>query len=595
MTPQQALDGFLRALDVPAQKIPSDLDAQAALFRSLLDGRRLLIVLDNAADVDQVRPLIPAADGCLTLITSRSHLSGLATREGVSRVPIDVLSPEQASELLRQVIGDTRVDAEADQVAELAHHCGYLPLALRIAADRAVTHPYLTLADLVEELVDERDRLDMLAIDDDATTAVRAVFSWSYKRLPPNAARVFRLLGLNTGPDLSTEAAAALTGLARRRVQRTLDILVGQHLLEQTGRNRYRFHDLLRVYAGERVTSEESEEERTIAVERMLDWYLHTTLAARRITNPNGYEPPLRPTASSHPALAFSTNDDALEWWRTERNSLVAAIRQCVDMGLDIAAWKLAHIVIAFLIRDWNVDEWRDVLRVGIGAARRLGDQHAQALMLLDIGELLLINLGRFSEAMDSFRKSLPLSQNSGTPWIEGFCLLGLGLSEKELNHPDESIHHFHQALKVFREAGEKRGEGAALGRIGTVHQSLGKPAVAISYYEQAVSIFENTANDLDRAWALQLIGAAYHDLGGLDEAIGYQRQALRICREKRDRRHTALILVDLGDVQLADGQGDNARRSWQEALAIFRKLGDPMAYEVQTRLSAFTAGSHDA
>lgn len=594
MTPQQALDGFLRALDVPAEKIPSELDAQAALFRSLLDGRRLLVVLDNAANVEQVRPLLPAAGGCLAIITSRSRLSGLATREGVSRVPIDVLSPDESLDLLRRVIGDTRVDAETNRASELARHCGYLPLALRIAADRAVTHPYLTLADLVEELVNDRDRLDMLASDDDATTAIRAVFSWSYKRLSPNAARVFRILGLNPGPDLSTEAASALTGLTWRRAQRLLDLLVGQHLLEQTGRNRYRFHDLLRVYAAERAEVEESEAERSIAVGRLLDWYMHTGLTARRITHPNGYEPPTSLPDFSHPPLALSTSDQALDWWQRERTNLVAVIRQCAELGCDAPAWKLAHIVVAFLLLAWYPDDCRDVLRIGDAAARRLGDQHAQALMLLDTGELFDM-LGRFHEAIDSYQQALPLSQRSGAPWIEGHCQNGLGLSYRELGRFDVAIRHLQAALATFRKAGDRRGEGCVLENIGITRRGLGKPEEAISYYRQALPIFEETKNDLDRADTLHQIGIAHYDLGHFDEAIRCYRQVLNICREKRNQRYSALTFLELGRAQLANHKPDAAYQSWQKALAIADQLGGRLTHEIQTRLAAFTAGAPDA
>ncbi|WP_285629366.1 tetratricopeptide repeat protein [Actinoallomurus iriomotensis] len=445
MTPKQALDGFLRALDVPSEKIPPELDVQAALFRSLLNGRRMLVVLDNAASVEQVRPLLPGTAGCFTLITSRSHLSGLAAREGVGRVPIDVLSPEHAVDLLRQVIGDSRIDAEPDMTAELARRCGYLPLALRIAADRAVTHPHLMLSDLVEELVDERDLLDALASDDDETTAIRTVFSWSYKKLPPDAARTFRLLALNAGPDLSGEAAAALTGSTGPRVRRLLDTLTSQHLLEQTRRNRYRFHDLLRVYAAERATLDESEAERTVAVRRMLDWYVHTALRARRVIQPNVYEVSIDPVDPSYPPLDFSTHDEALEWYEQERTNLVIAVRQAAEVGYEPAAWKLTIVLIPFFSLRWDLDEWLGSLQLGLGAARRLGDQNAEALILLELGDLHW-ELRHFDEAIDHHQRALPLSQNAGTWWTEGFCHHGLACSYRDLNRPDKAVPHFQRA-----------------------------------------------------------------------------------------------------------------------------------------------------
>ncbi|GAB3979189.1 hypothetical protein GCM10029978_073900 [Actinoallomurus acanthiterrae] len=593
VTPKQALDGFLRALDVPTEKIPPELDAQAALFRSLLNGRRTLVVLDNAASIEQVRPLLPGTTGCLTLITSRSRLSGLATREGVARVPIDVLSPEHAVNLLRQVIIDSRVDAEPDKAAELARRCGYLPLALRIAADRAVTHPHLTLADLVEELVDECGRLDVLASEDDETTAVRAVFSWSYNKLPPDAARVFRLLGLNAGPDLSSEAAAALTGLTRPRVLRLLDTLTSQHLLGQTGRNRYRFHDLLRVYAAERAMLEESEAERSIALGRMLDWYLHTARAARRIIQPNIYEAPTDAPDPAYPPLTFSSHDEALGWFEHERTNLVTAVRECAKGGNDPATWRLANLLVPFLALRWYRDDWLETLQLGLSTARNLGDRSAQALMLIDLGDLHW-ELRRFDEAIEHHQRALSLSRNAGTPWTEGFSHHGLGCSYADLHRPDEAFRHFRQALEIFRAAGERRGEGIVLTNLGAAYRSAGQPEEAIACHRQAISILEETANDGDRAGSLRLMGAVYYDLRRFPDAIDHYRRALRIFREKRDRRWTARTLFGLGEAQSADHQTDAALRSWQEALAIFTDLGDPMADEIKTRLTALTADSSD-
>ncbi|GAA4483712.1 hypothetical protein GCM10023191_005780 [Actinoallomurus oryzae] len=585
VTPEQALDGFLRALDVPAEKIPSELDAQAALFRSLLDARRMLVVLDNAASVQQVRPLLPGAAGCLTLITSRSQLSGLATREGVGRVSIDVLSPGQALRLLRQVIGSSRVDAEPSRAAELARYCGYLPLALRIAADRAVTHPYLTLADLVEELIDEHDRLDMLASDDDAATAVRAVFSWSYNRLSPDAARVFRLLGLNTGSDLSAEAAVALTGLTKRRACRLLDTLAGQHLLQQTGRSRYGFHDLLRVYAAERAMSEESEGERSVAVGRMLNWYLHTTLAARRIVHPIAHETPIDPPNPAYPPLTFASHDRALDWCEQERVNLVAAIQQAAEDGHEAIAWKLADNLASFFALAWYPDDWITILRIGLTAARHLADQNAQAIMLMSMADFFY-ELKRYDEAIDNYQQALLLSRETGTRWIEGFCLNGLGISRVGLRQFDEAAHYIQQALAIFRETGMRHREAIALNSLGSAYHGLGRPNDAISCHLQAIPTFEQFGADRRQAYALGKIGDTYYDLRQFRDAVYYHRKALQIFRKKKDRRSIAFELFDIGKALHADRQTDAARRSWEEALAIFSDLGDPLAGEIRSFLA---------
>jgi Helix-turn-helix domain/NB-ARC domain len=258
--PGQVLDCFLRALRVSAEKTPTDVEAKAGLYRSLLDGQRVLVVLDNAGTADQVRPLLPGSPGCLVVVTSRSRLSGLVVRDGAHRVTLHPLPVADALILLREIIGADRVDAEPEMAVQLAHQCAHLPLALRLSAERVVSHPHLTLAELVGELADERDRLDLLVVPDDESTAMRAVFFWSYRSLPPESARMFRLLGLHTGPDISVPLAALLSNTTLLEARRLLDVLTSVHLLEETGHGRYRFHDLLRAYAAERAAAEDTEE-----------------------------------------------------------------------------------------------------------------------------------------------------------------------------------------------------------------------------------------------------------------------------------------------------------------------------------------------
>jgi NB-ARC domain len=337
VSPEQALEEFLRALHVAAERIPAGLEARAALYRSLLHGRRILIVLDNANSAEQVRSLLPGSPTCRAVVTSRSRLPGLIARDGASRVIVDLLSQAEAIALLRDIIGNARVAAEPEATAELARQCAYLPLALRIAAERAVTHPHTTLADLTDELAVERDRLDLLATvdEEDETTAVRAVFSWSYHALPPEAARMFRSLGLHAGPDISAPAAAALTNITYAQARRLLETLVSMHLIEETARDRYRFHDLLRVYAAERAKVEETDQDRRAAVRRVLTWYLHTGDAADRILNPHRHRIPLdHPEDVSSPPLEFTSYGQALDWCQG-RSKIVLA----VGVGLVSEDW----------------------------------------------------------------------------------------------------------------------------------------------------------------------------------------------------------------------------------------------------------------
>ena len=313
LAPGDVLPRFLRALGADPSQMPTDVDELASVYRSLLSGRRVLVVLDNAATAEQIRPLLPGAVGCLALVTSRNRLSGLVARDGAYRVTLDVLPPAEAIALLTRIIGSDRVAAEPAAAETLAQLCGWLPLALRITADRAAAHRHLRLTDLVDELTAEHDRLDVLSADEEATQ-IRAVFSWSYRTLPAEPARAFRLLSLHAGQDISASAAAALIDATVTETRRLLTTLTGGHLLEETGRNQYQFHDLVRVYAAECAQLSEPESQRTAAIRRLLTWYLHTADSFSRTINPDGLHVPLDPPELPCAPLVFTTYRQAVDW-----------------------------------------------------------------------------------------------------------------------------------------------------------------------------------------------------------------------------------------------------------------------------------------
>jgi hypothetical protein len=370
--PGEAVRGFLDALGIAAERIPATPEAQAALLRSLLTDRQMLIVLDNARDAQQVRPLLPGSPGCLVLVTSRNQLTGLAVAEGARLLMLDVLPDTEARELLARRLGARRASAEPGAVAELAGLCARLPLALSVVAARAGARPGFSLAALAAELRDARGRLDVLDTGE-AATSVRAVFSWSYASLSARAARMFRLLGLHPGPDLTVPAAASLAGVPVQQARDTLAELTGAHLLAEHLPGRLACHDLLRVYAAERAHADESEAERHSAVGRMLDHYLYTAYAASIALYPARDPIALCARQPAAEPEHIDGNDDALAWLVAEHRVLVMVIAQAARDGFDAYAQALPETLATFLDRHGH---WHDCItsqRIALAAAERMG------------------------------------------------------------------------------------------------------------------------------------------------------------------------------------------------------------------------------
>ena len=596
MAPEQALEEFLRALDVPAERIPAGLGARAALYRSLLDGRRLLIVLDNANAAEQVRPLLPGSSTCWVVVTSRSRLSGLIARDGASRVTVDLLPRSEAIALLRDVIGAARVAAEPEATVELASRCAYLPLALRIAAERAVTHPHATLAGLAGELAVEHDRLDLLATADeeDEATAVRAVFSWSYHALLSDAARAFRVLGLHTGPDISTPAAAALTNTTPAQAQRLLETLVGTHLVEETGRDRYRFHDLLRVYAAERAKAEETDHDCDAAVRRVLLWYLHTGDAADRILNPHRSRVPLdHPKVACSP-LEFTTYDQALDWCEAERANLVAAVRHAAETGEHVIAWKLPLSLWGF----FNLRKhWADLIathRIGLVAAAHLDDRRGEAWTLGALG-MPYLDLGQYEEAADHFQRALSLCQEIGDQWGEEIALTGLGAAYFYRGQYEEAFEHSQCALPICQEIGDPWSETFALLNIGGAHRKRQQFEDALDYFQRALAVSGPAHDRSGEATALRNLGATYRDLQRFEDALEHFQRARITYREISDRWSEARTLLNIGDILQKLNQMEAAAESWRQALPVFEDLDDSaIAAQVRRSLEIHDANNPD-
>ncbi|MGW4145046.1 ATP-binding protein [Streptomyces albogriseolus] len=588
--PEQALTSFLRGLGVEADRIPIDEQECAALFRSMVYGKKILIFIDNVSSVKQIRQVIPASRSSLVLITSRNRLSGLVAREGAARVTLDVLSPQESVRLLREVIGPSRVDAEPDAARRVAELCGCLPLALRVVGERAAGRSLLSLGELVDELVQEQDFLDALADQEDELSDVRAVFSWSYRALPEDSRRAFRLLGLHEGKVLCVDSAAALLAVTPAVARRRLVELANVHLLQETARDRYRMHDLLRSYAVELLSAEEPREERTRAVRRGLTWYLLSADAGRRAILPRSRSLHLVPAGDGvRPVERFDEAADAVRWFDTERENLLAALGQAVAWGQYDIAWMLPAVASGFFELSAHWSDWKHVHELGLDAARLVGNQLGEAFHLMCLGDVHWRS-GAYEVAVENYRAAVELSRGIDDLWTLGFSLRGLGLVALEQGDPDaEAQTHFEAALSVFREHGDRRGEGMSLLSLAECARGREEHAEAAVFCRRALGIFREIGDRWSEAWGALPLADSLSELGELPDAEDHLARALAVFREFTDRRSEASVLRRLGDVSSARGEPHAARRFWTQAAVLYEELGDESADVLRRRAEDVT------
>jgi tetratricopeptide (TPR) repeat protein/transcriptional regulator with XRE-family HTH domain len=583
-TPDAAIREFLDALGVPPQRVPASPEAQAGLYRSLLAERKMLIVLDNATDEQQIRPLLPASPASLVLVTSRSQLGGLAAADGARLISLDALTHDEAEQMLTARLGGARVAAEPDAIGEIASLCAGLPLALAIAAARAATRPGFPLATLAAELADATGRLDALEAGDPAAS-VRAVFSWSYRQLSAESARGFRLLGLHPGPDISVPAAASLAAVGEPQARRLLGGLARAHLIAEHVPGRYIFHDLLRAYAAEQARAHDSQADRDTAIGRALDHYLHTAVRAARLLNPSR-EPvvlaPLRPgVAGEEPA----DRQQALSWFEAEHQVLLAAVSLAGGSGSDTHAWQLPWAMEPFLQTRGHWQEWAATQRTALAAATRLGDTAAQALS----GRLLAMActfLGDHDQARDRYASSLTLYQRLGNRLAEASIQQGLGVLARVQGRLTDALGHAEQALRLYRAIGDKGDEADALNNVAWYHALLGDYEQARSFCRQALVLHAEAGHRRTEGNAWDSLGYAEHHLGNLAEAAACYERAVSLHRESGARFDEADTLVHLGDTCHMAGRQARAQDAWQQALAILDDLQHPGADQVRAKLA---------
>ncbi len=571
MAPGDALARFLTGLGVPGREIPLDVDERASRYRSEVARRSMLIVLDNASTVEQVRPLLPGTPTCAVLVTSRDSLAGLVAREGAQRLDLDLLPLVDAIALLRRLVG-ARVDADPGAAGTLADLCARLPLALRVAAELAVARPDTTLADLVEDLTDQQRRLDLLDAGGDPRAAVAAVFSWSERHLPEDAARMFRLLGLHPGPDFDAYAAAALAGVPLAGARSALDRLDRGHLVQAAGDGRYGMHDLLRAYAAQRAAVDDGDRCESALV-RLLDYYLAAAAAAMDLVNPA--EAHLRPSVepAATPVPSWPDPAAARSWLDAERPCLVAAAAHAASHGRPDHTIRLSRV----LYRDLDTGHPTDALAVhgyAYSASQQLGDTAGQAHAMLGLGALYL-RVGRFWMATGHLRQALALYQQAGDLTGEARATGNIANAEQRLGRYAAAADHHERALALFRQTRDPSGGATALGNLGVIETRLGRYDAAVQHLEETLRWHRKSGDRAAEAFALNYLGDAQGRLGRDDVAMEHLDQALVLCRELRNPDGEAWTLISVGALDLRIGRLESAAERYERALALFREVGD--------------------
>jgi tetratricopeptide (TPR) repeat protein/transcriptional regulator with XRE-family HTH domain len=584
VTPAQAIRGFLDALGVPAGRIPAQPDTQAGLYRTLVADRSMLIVLDNAHDEQQVRPLLPASAASLVLVTSRNQLAGLAG-DGARLLSLDILPHHEAVQLLTARLGHARATAEPAAVTEIVELSACLPLALAVAAARAVARPGFPLAALAAELRETTGRLDALDVGD-PQASVRAVFSWSYRQLSPGSARMFRLLGLHPGPDITAPAAASLAGVGEPDARRLLRELARACLIAEHVPGRHAFHDLLRVYAAAQADDTDSDPERQAATGRVLDHYLHTACAGSLVLEPAHEPVALAPSRPGTAAERHTHYRQALAWFEAEHQVLLATIALADSSGFAVHAWQLPWAMAPFLQARGRYPETAATQRTALAAATGLGDTAGQALS----SRLLAIactDLGDHEQARTHLARSLDLYRKLGNRLGEGKTHQQLGVAAERQGRYAQALACAEQALRLYQGSGHRAAEADALNNVGWYHALLGDYQQARTFCQQALALSVEVGHRGVEGYAWDSLGYAEHYLGNFGEAVACYQRTLRISQESGDRSLEAGTLTHLGDTRYAAGELPQARQAWQQALAIFEDIQHPDADQLRDKLAS--------
>jgi tetratricopeptide (TPR) repeat protein len=585
LDPTLVLAWFLNALGVPEDRIPAGLDAQAGLYRSLLARRRVLILLDNAATPDQVRPLLPAIPGCLALITSRATLTGLLVTEAAHRITLDIFTLTEAATLVRRIIGDQRAAMEPHAIANLIAACAGLPLAVRVAATRIGTRPHAHVADIVTDITEGQDRLDALSNIGDDHSAVRTVFDWSYTRLTAEHARTFRRVGLHPGTELGSHAAAALTGLDAITVCRHLETLADLHLIESIGRRRYRMHDLLHAYAAERAERDDAPDDRHRALIAVLTWYAQTVTAADRMMFP------------MHPSLVIDLGppvgparvgdrEQALRWLTTEQATILTALRCAAQHGLYRITIALAAGMRFLVLRPRTL--WHARLEAnsyGLAAARACRDRAAEGSFLERRADTYQ-TLGQWAESDADLERAMDLAREVDNPVLRGDALCGLGHNRKLQRRYAEALAYYEQALPIVHATRNGYMEAVVECNLSQINARLGRYQRALVHAERELALRQVADDAVGRAYALYDVAVARQGLGDHNVAVELTERAIGIYRsEVASEQYLATALETLAVSLEHTGRRTQAARCLQEGANLLTESGDPHAATLWGRL----------
>jgi DNA-binding SARP family transcriptional activator len=564
--PETVLGSFLRALGTADSAIPDSLQERAALYRSVLDGRRVLVLLDNAKDAAQVRPLLPGTEGCAALVTARVRMVDLA---GAHLVDLDVMSPDEALALFTRIVGEERVASERQSALDVVAACGFLPLAIRIAASRLAARRTWTVSVLAAKLADERRRLDELQAGD---LAVKATFELGYGQLEPAQARVFRLLGLADGPDISLAAAAAVADLPAEDTEDLLESLVDTSLLESAAPGRYRFHDLVRLYARACAERDEQPGERAAALSRLLDFYLATAAGVYAIDRP-GDRLAEHLADTDHPGLVFEDRHRAQDWLFTEAVCLLACVRQSTGPDRLRRAVDLLWAAIDLAESGANSKEYEATGAAVRAAARAAGDRLTEARAVLTLANGCHLS-GNFERAGQEAEQALALAEAAGDALPQCWASNMLGIIALYQGRHAAGETHLTRAIESFRASGDRPGEASALCNLSRIHLATGRTESAVTLAQQGTDMYDDMGHALKGANGRYALGLALTASGRFSLAADRLEEALAVFRDSRMRLWEGMTLFRLAQVDIAARQLPEAATKAESALTILRGIG---------------------